>query len=543
MREIAFYAKEPHPIEIRLTGTHLLCADDGLPIDRDGVRALMHSRLSPKRETEQIGRFGIGFKSVLRVTDSPAVFSRSGSFQFDRAQAADRIGAVVPSAAHYPVLRVAEPIAPRLEARSDPSLPPLMTWAVNIVRLAVKPAERENLVEQFRSFEPEFLLFVPHVDRLELIAEDDNVRRSLHLTEVDGEMELRDNERTTRWIVFGRTHELSEAARADRRTLDSTNRIRLSWAASIGARLGTGRFWAFFPTLTLSNLAGILNAPWKTNEDRRNLLDGCYNDELVDAAAELAAEGLRRLATPADPARHLDALPLRPESEDNHHAQRLRLKLYEILETRPIAPDQDGRLQVVTTMAYPPEAVSSGRREQTARALDRWSAYPHRPSNWLHHSALTRERLARLNRLVDPRVETNRWHASGVRHAPISEWLEALVRAGSGEGDPVQASMAAIQTAAAIPMEARKDHDLGCIVFTAAGGWAHARSDRVYMGQGDPATTVHPDLQSCPDTQIALHTLGVRARSSESRMRELATALSDVIAVPLTPHELHSQLG
>ena len=515
-------------IEIRLTGTHLLCADDGLPIDREGVRALMHSRLSPKRETEQIGRFGIGFKSVLRVTDSPAVFSRSGSFQFDRAQAADRINAVVPNAAHYPVLRVAEPIDPRLEARSDPSLRPLMTWAVNIVRLAVKPAERDNLAEQFRSFEPEFLLFVPHVERLELTADDDDARRSLRLTGLDGEIELRDNDRATRWIVFSRTHELSETARADRRTLDSTDRIRLSWAAPIGARLGTGRFWAFFPTLTLSNLAGILNAPWKTNEDRQNLLDGPYNDELIDAAAGLAAEELPQLATPGDPARHLDALPLRPESEDNHHAQRLRLKLYEVLGTRPIAPDQDGRLQAVTAMAYPPEAVSSGRREQTALALDRWSAYPHRPSNWLHHSALTRERLARLNRLVDPRVETNRWHASGVPHAPISDWLEALVRAGAGVGDPIQASMAAIQTAAAMPTEARKDGDLGCIVFTAAEGWADPRADRLYMGQGDPATTVHPDLQSCPVTHNALHTLGISARSSESRLRELATVLSEV---------------
>ena len=141
-------------IEIRLTGTYLLCADDGLPIDREGVRALMHSRLSPKRGTEQIGRFGVGFKSVLRVTDSPAVFSRSGSFQFDRAQATARIGAVVAGAAHYPVLRVAEPIDPRLEARSDPSLRPLMNWAVNIVRLAVKPAERENLADSIPFLRP-----------------------------------------------------------------------------------------------------------------------------------------------------------------------------------------------------------------------------------------------------------------------------------------------------------------------------------------------------------------------------------------------------
>ena len=174
--------------------------------------------------------------------------------------------------------------------------------------------------------------------------------------------------------------------------------------------------------------------PWKTNEDRRNLLDGPYNDELVDAAAGLVAEELPRLATRQDPARHIDPLPLRPESDDNHHAQRLRLKLYALLTTRRIVPDQDGRLQAVTAVEYPPEALSSGRREHMARALDRWSAYPHRPSNWLHHSALTRERVARLNRLVDPRAETNRWHASGVPYASISGWLEAFVPRRIGGG-------------------------------------------------------------------------------------------------------------
>lgn len=75
-------------IWIRLTPTHLYCADEGKAIDEDGVKALMFSRLSPKRGADEIGRFGLGFKSVLGVTDTPEFFSRSGSFRFDRASAA-----------------------------------------------------------------------------------------------------------------------------------------------------------------------------------------------------------------------------------------------------------------------------------------------------------------------------------------------------------------------------------------------------------------------------------------------------------------------
>ena len=78
-------------ILIRLTPTHLYCADEGRPIDEDGVRALMFSHLSSKRGTAEIGRFGLGFKSVLGVTDTPEFFSRSGSFRFDRTKAANQI--------------------------------------------------------------------------------------------------------------------------------------------------------------------------------------------------------------------------------------------------------------------------------------------------------------------------------------------------------------------------------------------------------------------------------------------------------------------
>ena len=99
-------------IVIRLTAAHLYCADDGSPIDEAGVRALMFSHLSSKRGTSEIGRFGLGFKSVLGVTDAPEFFSRSGSFRFDRAGASEIIQTIVPDAERYPVLRLPEAIDP-----------------------------------------------------------------------------------------------------------------------------------------------------------------------------------------------------------------------------------------------------------------------------------------------------------------------------------------------------------------------------------------------------------------------------------------------
>ena len=83
-------------IAIHLTENHLYCADNGEPINQGGVEALMFSRLSPKRATGQIGTFGLGFKSVLGVSNAPEFFSRSGSFRFDSDRSRKRIQEVVP---------------------------------------------------------------------------------------------------------------------------------------------------------------------------------------------------------------------------------------------------------------------------------------------------------------------------------------------------------------------------------------------------------------------------------------------------------------
>ena len=86
---------------------------------------------------------------------------------------------------------------------------------------------------------------------------------------------LDDGQRKMRWMIFKRTHKLSADARSDSRTLDDADQVSITWAAPLDRLSRPGSFWAFFPTLTASLLAGILNAPWKTNEDRQNLLPRC----------------------------------------------------------------------------------------------------------------------------------------------------------------------------------------------------------------------------------------------------------------------------
>src|SRR3954447_20847471 len=77
-------------ISVVLGTDTLYCANQGAPVTPEGVNALMTSHLSVKRGVE-IGRFGLGFKSVVGISATPQIFSRSGSFGFDRFASRERI--------------------------------------------------------------------------------------------------------------------------------------------------------------------------------------------------------------------------------------------------------------------------------------------------------------------------------------------------------------------------------------------------------------------------------------------------------------------
>ena len=514
-------------ILIRLTDDFLYCADDGDPIDEDGIVSLMFSRMSSKRNSPAIGRFGLGFKSVLGVTEVPEFFSRPVSFRFDKNSAAERIAKATQDAQaeRYPVLRLPDPIDPYEERNRDEELRELMSWATNIVRLPLKAGAHEHLARQVEDFPAEFLLFVDHVRYLTL--ENGERSREFMLRRRDGELVLDTGEGAARWLRFDTTHSLSAEARADWPLRDDSDDVPVQWAVPFDRLDLPGNFWAFFPTHTASLVAGILNAPWKTNEDRQNLLPGPYNDELIEATATMIAETLPQLSTDDDPARHLDALPRRHEGGDSEQVDLLRKCLFCDLHEREIVPDQDGNLRAIGDLLYPPSELTSDGTDPAPFA--RWAAYPGRPSNWLHHKALTRNRLAAVDRLHHPEGEPPRWTSSGAPRTDVAEWLQALVEGKEGD-EAIRASMAAVQTAATIPFEKRRDKALGNIVLTLDGTWQTPDPECVFLldktldedGFAGDETYVHPDLASNSETLSALKALGLKPPSPESKFRLIA---------------------
>lgn len=508
------------------------------------MKALKSSHMSSKRGTAEIGRFGLGFKSVIGVTDCPEFFSRSGSFRFDRDESARRIRSIASSSERYPILRLPVAIDPALAAEDDPALYEFMGWATNIVRLPLKPGSNEALKRQIADFPQEFLLFVNHVSQLTMEV-GGKVVRTFSLNRQGETCVLKDGENESQWLVVSDEHRLSEEAKSDRRSLDDVDDIPVSWAIPVNKLDSTGHFWAFFPTMTTSPLTGILNAPWKTNEDRQNLLTGVYNDELIDFAASMAAKAITKLQTKNDPARHLDALPRRSEPGDPEHFSRLRSELYKQLHNCKLIPDQKGDLIHVEDALYPPKELTDN---IDMNLFERWAAYPDRSVEWLHIKALTRNRLARVDFLhrsyLENHMQQSPSYSTSIPRQSIAKWLEALtIHAKSIErkGEPnwqelaVEASAAAIQTAILIDERIRDRYNsLGLIIFTSHGNWVTPDPDKVFLSQSiDPHhsdETAHPQLCDDPVILQSLKQLGLQYLSPEVALKALISEIkSDYI--------------
>jgi len=153
-------------IVLDLARQALYCANAGRPFSENGLTAISHAHLSGKRGDE-IGRFGLGFKSVLAVTDTPQVFSRSICFEFNSLRAKEKIASVGAATKRFPILRTVTRLDADGAFAQDPILAELAGWASTIIRL---PAAKRllNLKREIEEFRSEFLLFVNDVREIRL---------------------------------------------------------------------------------------------------------------------------------------------------------------------------------------------------------------------------------------------------------------------------------------------------------------------------------------------------------------------------------------
>lgn len=502
---------KPGRIELRIADGSLYCANQGAPFAAAGLETISHAYVSSKRGDE-IGRFGIGFKSSLGVSDQPQVYSRTVSFGFNvRSDLAD-----IPAMPGMPILRMPQLLDVRRAFAEDPNLADLGRWATTIIKL---PVVRRNgeLFEQITDFRPELALFAPFLARLSVIEK----RGQEIVTRFDVEREQRDDGRvelrqqggvSTIWRIGSETFTPSQEARLDAGEAVYRDPTTVSYAVSDSKEYRVGQFWSFFPLQDRTTATGIFNAPWRTNDDRTTLMPGLYNRDLLKRLSTLFLQMVPELSTEQDPARHFDYLPARGDEIRSWGDRVLTEFIPTSARTSAIVPNVDGDLRIPGRLTAP-----RLKEERVESAVQRYQKSAAAQSSGVHFSAFTtRTRRTRLRELMGGDV-----NRPGDGELSPNRWLEQLVENGG---------LAALEDVVAVLnllRESDRKAALEAKVLPDTKGQLHRLDEyrTLFLRSGStPVSTlayVVPTVLAIPGVEEFLRTLGFRDASPEAEIEGL----------------------
>jgi superfamily II DNA or RNA helicase len=500
-------------IQVSLTSDALYVANEGKPFEDSGVRALLYTHLSNKTGTE-IGRFGLGFKSISGISDCPQIFSQSVSFEFSRQQTVEELSAELDTRyepGDVPALRLAWPLDPAAEFRADPVLADLAAWAVTVVKVPLNNGVAQQLSGEISEFDESFNLFAPHVRALDLIDGVVGQERHFKATKKGNRVTLTTEDGERDWLVVSRDHRPSMQALESAGHAARRESVTVSWALPLTGRVGVGQLSAFFPVKSDLTLSGRVNAPWKLSDDRINVIECMFNYEtLADVLPQLVVAARKDLVADGAFGRYIDVLPARGREDRSWADSVLNEPVYLALRDSRCLPDLDGQLRAPNALQRIPEDVNE--------LASRWTEVAGNRGEWVHPDCTTSpERRSKVDRLMQDNPK---------RVGRVLHWLQSVV------ADPEPArSAAAIELAADLvgkggntEMDVRDAR----IVLLENGTLAQPARGRCFL-RTSPAQSgtsfVDATVSGRPSTVDALKHLGITAFEDGGEMLELLTEL------------------
>ena len=265
-------------VSFQLTKNQLRVSHFGKPFDEEDVRGICGIAESTKDLTE-IGRFGIGFKSVFALTDRPEVHSKGEHFAIE--------SFVWPRA------------VPPIEIKTDETV---FVLPLN----AGDPRAHHEIAEGLRNLGAQVLLFLREVDGIDWTISDGDsgaYRRvssqqySKHGREIvltSTRSETQDTAREA-YLAFSRpVHDKGEIV----------GNVEVAFALQVGTGNGSGEITriaesplvVFFPTVVSTNLGFLVQGPYRTTPSRDNIPKAdTWNQYLVHETAMILVDALREL--------------------------------------------------------------------------------------------------------------------------------------------------------------------------------------------------------------------------------------------------------
>lgn len=522
-------------VELRLADGALYCANEGVEFARDGVRAVTYAFLSTKRGDE-IGRFGLGFKSVLGITDHPQIFSRSVSFEFNAPDTAELFAGIPNEGGRLPLLRIPTLTDPVRAAAEDPNLAELFSWATTVVKLPLT-REGDRLREELLGFDVEALLFFKPLERLRITVQEApgaapqsrDYAREGHPD--DGEVHLiAPGQERERWLYAERDYRPTIDVASTLPATALRESMTVSYAVRPEGRAAVGRLWAWFPLKDETTASGVFNAPWQVNDDRTSLVPGSMlNRAMLGVAADLFLDVVARASTSSDTGAHLDLFPARGREARSNADKFLSDEVPRRAAVRPMIPDTTGQLKVPAYFQRVPDLQKTPIPAGAARAWQERAPRTTMP-HWQCFTSPTRR--LRLRTLLGGSDDQRSSHET-----TVAGWLEELAH--KRHPEDVEAAISIAAAVSPLSAEMKEAVSPAPIVPLEGGGWARVGSAASVLLPLDGAAV--PDGVKTVDRELAafgtisddLRRLGYRMVSPD----ETATALAHEASTRWSPQE------
>ena len=301
---------------IELTPDALIVANDGVPFLEKDVDSIFRWGESSKDPNKSIGYKGIGFKSILEITESPQIFSQVVQFWFDRATCFREIQNIIGETVdlRLPITRFIFPYPlDQLDSDDHAQNDRLLNRRgyATVMRFPLKEKQNVQTIREqiIQELEPALLLFLKGIDRIEFRAKGRRpklIAKSVveHENYAGREIILNEGPNSqSRWLLF----EAPKVRIADRELLtelqdNAWERIRkVGFAIALPLdKLGkldpankqTSRLHVYFPTDVVTGLRFRIHGDFHMDSARKNVGKLNYNVWLTRKIAAYIASAV-----------------------------------------------------------------------------------------------------------------------------------------------------------------------------------------------------------------------------------------------------------
>ena len=266
-------------ISFELYPDRLEVRHNGIPFDENDVRGICGIVEATKdKDLLQIGKFGIGFKSVYAYTTSPQIYSEDRTF-------------CIRDYVHPSLTK------PRKDVKTGETL--------FVIRFDDKTEDQEaaysEIESRLRNLGLRTLLFLRNIEEISYKtgstdgkylkhSEVKNGARQVSLDLVEKEDEIQ----SERWLIFDKALDRDRSRKLEIAYLlvhdSQSKKDKIIPASDV-------KLFAYFPTEKETHLRFLIHGPYDTTPARDNIRNDKWNRELIEETATLVSDNISRIKT------------------------------------------------------------------------------------------------------------------------------------------------------------------------------------------------------------------------------------------------------